>query len=174
MKASDKQVWKPIPDYLDYEVSAEGRVRSWKPIRNYAETPSEPRELSYKTDKYGYKVVRLYKNGKGRYFTIHRLVLCTFNRKPEKCEVCRHLDGNRSNNNISNLKWGSPKQNSEDSRKHGTLRLGEKVNTAILTEEDVKNLRERDCINYSDLARKYGVTPATIRNAFLGVTWKHV
>src|SRR5580765_1006210 len=34
--------------------------------------------------------------------------------------VCRHLDGDRNNNNLSNLAWGTPSENVRDSVLHGT------------------------------------------------------
>lgn len=174
MKASEKQIWKEVPCWPDYEVSDAGEVRSYKPKRNFAPTPKVPRLLSQRTNKQGYKVVRLYNNGLSKFFTVHRLVLEAFVGPAKKGLVCRHIDGNRVNNSLKNLSWGTPKENSRDSLKHGTMQLGEKVNTAVLTEDYITKLRKMKSVNYSREARKFSVTPATIRNAYLGVTWKHV
>jgi len=53
--------------------------------------------------------------------SIHRLVLETFIGKRPKGMVCRHLDGNSCNNKLSNLKWGTQKENIADAFKHGRL-----------------------------------------------------
>ena len=45
---------------------------------------------------------------------VHRLVLTVFEREPIEDEICRHLDGNPDNNNISTLQWSTQKQNQHD------------------------------------------------------------
>lgn len=58
--------------------------------------------------------------------------------------MCRHLDGNPKNNNIKNLKWGTPKRNSADRKKHGRTKgahKGEKHHFAKLTNKQVRKLR---------------------------------
>lgn len=167
-----EKVWKTIPDFSDYEVSSVGEVRSWKPLRNFAPLPKEPRLLSQKTDKYGYKAVRLFNDVGSKYVCVHRLVAGAFYGIEPAGLVVRHLDGNKWNNSVENLRWGTPKENSADSLKHGTRRFGEKINTAKLTEKEVMAIRGPAVgDNYSSLARRYKVTPSTIRNIILGKTW---
>lgn len=55
---------------------------------------------------------------------VHRLVLEAFGRPPEAGEVCRHLDGNPTNNHISNLAWGSRLENAQDMIQHGRSQKG--------------------------------------------------
>jgi hypothetical protein len=165
--------WRQVPFWPGYEVSDTGLVRSWKPQRNFAKTPDSPRVLLQKTDKYGYKVVRLYSNGRSKYVTVHRLVLFAFVVQEPIGKVCRHKDGNRSNNNLTNLEWGTPKENSADSLLHGTRVLGEKVNTAKLTLEAVLKIRQ-EAGTLTELSKRYGVTPTSIRNIKVGRTWANV
>ncbi len=52
---------------------------------------------------------------------VHQLVLGAF---VGPCPIgmeCRHLDGNPSNNFLSNLRWGTHLENMEDMRRHGSL-----------------------------------------------------
>lgn len=168
----DEQVWVQVPDWPEYEVSSKGQVRSWKPVRNKAKRPVEPRLLKQKTDKDGYKEVRLYKSGRSKSFKVHALVLRGFIGPPGPSIVCRHIDGIRDNNILTNLKWGTPKENSEDSLTHGTRRKGEDINTAKLTEKSVEIIKtSKDSL--SNLGRYYGVTPTTVRNVKVGRTWQH-
>lgn len=44
--------------------------------------------------------------GTKRSYTIHRLVASLFLDNPESKKCVRHIDGNRANNNVSNLAWG--------------------------------------------------------------------
>ena len=98
-------------------------------------------------------------------FPVHRLVLDAFvGPRPEGME-CRHLDGNPSNNALSNLCWGTPKENGEDAVAHGTSNRGSKSNTCKLTPEDVREIR-RLCadgtMKISEIAKIKGVTWANV------------
>lgn len=126
---------------------------------------------------------------------IHRLVLKTFDRLPRKGEECRHLDGNPFNNHISNLKWGTTKDNCYDKLKHGTFPRGENQPNTILTDNLVlkiytcwKKHEERYtrtnartihhfCKKLSIyLQNKYSITinSGIIYNILTGVTWTHI
>jgi hypothetical protein len=50
---------------------------------------------------------------------IHCLLLTVFVSPRPEGLVCRHLDGNPLNNNLSNLSWGTPRENYDDVIKHG-------------------------------------------------------
>lgn len=54
----------------------------------------------------GYYQVCLSLYGTKRSYTIHRLVANLFLDNPESKKCVRHKDGNRANNNVSNLFWG--------------------------------------------------------------------
>lgn len=67
---------------------------------------------------------------------------------------CRHLDDNRLNNNLSNLAWGTQKQNAEDRDRNGKTYRREKHPNHKLTNEIVGFIRDRA----KELPR-YGRTP---------------
>lgn len=69
---------------------------------------------------------------------VHRLVLRTFNRKPEQGEEGLHRDGDASNNHICNLRWGTQTENLEDRWRHGNGR-----SWAKLTDQQVAEIRAR-------------------------------
>jgi len=100
--------WLPISGWEGrYEVSSWGRVRriNCKPKKNTVGAN-------------GYDVVSLSREGKSYAFTVHRLVLEAFvGPCPEGCET-RHLNGNRADNRLENLKWGTAAQNSADRIRH--------------------------------------------------------
>jgi hypothetical protein len=89
------EIWKQIPDLPGYSVSNKGRV---------------------KKDSTG-QIMVLSKNGGYCRITIskhvHRLVADAFLKKPENKERCwvDHIDGDRSNNDVSNLRWVTPSEN---------------------------------------------------------------
>jgi lambda repressor-like predicted transcriptional regulator len=53
------------------------------------------------------------------------------------------------------------------------LSRGERCHNAVLTEQQVLEIR-RAGGGYAELARKYGVTPATVCDVLKGRTWKHL
>jgi DNA invertase Pin-like site-specific DNA recombinase len=78
--------------------------------------------------------------------------------------IIRHLDGNSLNNNLNNLKYGTYKENYNDSVRHGTNQIGIRNPRAVLSEEDVQDIRLRLSIGelQKNIAKKYGVNTATI------------
>lgn len=74
-------------------------------------------------DTGGYLQVCLYKSSIRSYKLIHHLILETFvGQKPFPKAVCRHLDGNKLNNTILNLEWGTYSENIQDSIFHKTFK----------------------------------------------------
>ena len=168
--------WRTIPGWPDYEVSNRGEVRSWKPLRNCAPRPTEPRLLSQKHDKDGYVRYSLYDYERGYWHTsAHVLVCLAFHgQKPSTNHVVRHLDGNRQNNYWKNVCWGTPAENSADSKHHETWVHGERVNTCKLTEAQVKEILSRPDETHAALAEEYGVTTGAIWHIRDRRTWKHL
>ena len=110
-----KEYWKPILNYEGlYEVSNWGRVRSldrWCSHRRGKQL-KKGRILKLCTNKGGYLYVYLWKNGKGKYFLVHRLVAEAFIPNPDNLPQVNHKDENKLNNNAENLEWCSAKYNS--------------------------------------------------------------
>lgn len=90
----------------------------------------------------GYSMVCLSKDGVQKTHFIHRLVLETFvGRCPKGMEAC-HNDGNRQNNTIGNLRWGTRTDNQADRINHGTSNRGERNGNATMTECLVHLIRQ--------------------------------
>src|SRR5215468_1964479 len=107
---------------------------------------SEWRTLTPAIDRKGYLRVHLrVPSGRSRTVKVHHLILKAFvGPRPAGCE-CRHLDGNPANNRVSNLCWGTPKENAQDTQRHGRLRpkRGEQHPLRKLTDAEVMEIRER-------------------------------
>lgn len=166
--------WRRIPWAAMYEVSLEGRVASWRPYRNNAPAPTSRRLLNVQRDKDGYSRIAIFDNdGVKRYVRVCRLVAELWHGSPTEGQVVRHLDGNNQNDNAWNLKWGTPIENSRDSKVHGTWVHGRRVNTCKLTETQVTEVLTT-CASHTELARKFGVTVGAIWHIRNRRSWKHV
>lgn len=172
------EVWKVVPGYPGYDVSNLGRVRSRRPLRNGAPRPAIPRVMPALPNSDGYPAVALYNGTKGSKWdvTVARLVLLTFQPKgSESGLMALHWDGNKANNQLSNLYWGTAKNNSDDSHRHGTYVHGTEVNTCILTEEQVRYvIRQRRKRRARLLARELRCSIYNIYAIWSGKTWKHL
>lgn len=89
------EVWKPINEYLGYEVSTFGRVRNAK----------TGRILKPGKDNLGYHLVTLYNNRKAKTLRIHTLVAVSFMSNFEEKICIDHINNNRGDNNLKNLRW---------------------------------------------------------------------
>ena len=93
------ELWKEIEGFENYQVSSWGRVRSangiLKPYRN----------------KKGYLKVGLSKDGKCHKKRVNRLVAMAFIDNPNDLPFVDHIDGNKENNSITNLRWVTDEEN---------------------------------------------------------------
>lgn len=114
------ETWRPIPGYEGaYEVSDRGRVRSLDRITDRGRR-WKGRLMTPCALQNGYLIVTLWREGKQRSPLVHRLVLTAFVGQPTEGTEGRHLDGNRCNNVLSNLSWGTHSENQYDQILHGT------------------------------------------------------
>lgn len=165
--------WRQIKWAPSYDVSDDGQVRSWLPLRNFAPVPSAPRMRKLAVDKDGYHKITLAVNGTRTDVRVCGLVAEAWHGPRPKGEVARHLDGSRTNDTPANVVWGTPQDNSDDAKRHGTLMRGSQVNTSRLSAEDVVAVKTSE-LGHSALARMYGVTPGAIWHIRNGRTWNHV
>lgn len=103
-------VFKPFPIKLDgyedkYKVSNDGRVWS-----EYLQDFMKPYY-----SKGGYMRVKVNFRDRNKKFMVHRLVAMAFipNSNPDEFTQVDHIDSNRTNNCVENLRWVTPKQNTQ-------------------------------------------------------------
>lgn len=146
------EIWKDIPGYEGrYEVSSFGRVRS------LTGTPKILRQSL----RGKYPSVTLAKDGSKKSATAHSLVcLAFYGPRPEKHEVM-HLDGDPTNNAVSNLSYGTASQNQRMRADHGTAYRGADHHKCRLTENEVYEIRAATS-GIRRLGAKYGVSRSTI------------
>ena len=99
------EIFKPIKGYEGiYEISNFGRVKSLPKIIGRRMKPESFMKCNVVN---GYAMVRLCKNYKVFNASVHRLVAEAFIPNPDNKPTVNHIDGNRLNNDISNLEWAT-------------------------------------------------------------------
>lgn len=103
------ELWKPIKNYENYyQISSFGRIKS------IHKKPHKILKLSLRSEYLG---TQLNKNGKGKTFSIHRLVSLSFFNNFDDRKIVNHKDGNKLNNHVLNLECITQKEN----RKHAEI-----------------------------------------------------
>ena len=98
----ESELYKPIPGYEDlYQITTLGRVYSTR----------RHMFLAGGKNSKGYRLVNLYRNGKGKTMKVHRLVATAFVPNEDGLEQVDHIDQNKTNNAAWNLRWASSAQN---------------------------------------------------------------
>jgi len=179
--------WKGIEGYPYYEVSNRGRVRSLsrRVLCGGGMRSVVGRILKTKKTKYGYPELNLCKDKDGRLptFLVHRLVLDAFRGpKPDPRMVCRHLDGDPTNNRLANLVWGTYKENMADKKRHGrhgtTYSAAGETNPGVkLTDKKVLRIRKLYATGeytQTAIAAAYGVSTAIVHDIVRRKAWKHI
>ncbi len=109
------EIWRDIEGFEGiYQISSQGRVKSLKRIDNNNH-PIKEKILKPNIDNRegkGYLGVRLCKNGKQKFFQIHRLVYETFVGKIPDDMQCNHINEKKDDNRLENLNLMTPKENS--------------------------------------------------------------
>lgn len=108
--------WRDVPGLTQYKVSWDGQVYSAK----------SKRQLKTPKNNSGYKTVCLYNKGSKTYF-VHELVAMAFlGHKREKGLQIDHIDKDKTNNNVNNLRQTTHrKNNSRKSNLTGVTQISE-------------------------------------------------
>lgn len=153
----------PVPGFPGYFVTKDGKVFSVK-------------ELAPMKHSDGYMRVCLYGKSRGKKRKgIHQILALTFLMQSGGEEV-RHIDGNKLNNSLSNLAWGTRAENAADMIVHGTSLRGEKNPKALISERQAIRIREEFNAGKTvlELSDKYKMTWYAIRRLLQGGNWKHL
>lgn len=156
----EEEVWKTHSVYTEYEVSTFGNVR--RKSTQYVMTAS--------VNGRGYSVVHLragIEGKNGKYLRVHRMVAETFlGEAPGPDYECDHLDRNRQNNYLGNLRWATHQENMDNSRKRRKQVFMDRPGIVLLDKETHELIREFNCL--AEACEEMGVKPAGVRDNIHG------
>ena len=142
--------------------------------------PKAPKKLTEITNRYGYKVVTLHINGKQYQKRINRLVAMAFIKNPNGLPQVNHIDGDKSNNNVSNLEWCTAIYNTNHAIKTGLrINSGEDFHSSKLSNKDVHKickLLEENKLKACEIPAKIGshCTIKMVHNILYTNVWKEI
>lgn len=162
----ENEIWKEICGFEGlYSASNLGRIRKepckiyYGDHRGYREEPQKIKKQTLRPT--GYYFVTISKERKRFGLSVHRLIAWAFLGKQENGIEVRHIDGNKKNNNINNLCYGTKSDNMRDSIKHRTFSMSEWHPCAKLTNEQVKEIKESNEY-YKDIGKRFDIHPHTV------------
>lgn len=159
--------WKQV-EGSEFVVSDHGNVIGRKP---------DTLMTCYKNKK-GYLKLNIWQHGRRKGVFLHRIVAQTFIPNPDNLPQVNHKDGNKENNQVSNLEWCDDSHNLAHAHASGLRTSSGNANgNSKLKDYMVKAIREsyKMGVPTKTMAKIYGVHQTTIQRAISGKRfWKHV
>jgi DNA-binding NarL/FixJ family response regulator len=165
---------KQIIGFENYWITDNGEVF------NYRGKGKTKRFIKVITKKEGYLQVPISINstGKQKQFYVHRLVAQHFIENSLNISCVNHKDGNKKNNNVTNLEWCTHKENSVHAFSNNLVKItkGENHHLAKLTKKQVIEIMEalKNGAKGKDLAKKYNLHVTAISGLKVGKHYKEI
>jgi hypothetical protein len=170
------EIWKPVLGYeTQYEVSDLGRVKAlahtvahWCGRR----IPKPERIVTQSRHSGGYLIVAL-RTGKKHY--VHRLVIAAFVGSAPSGRDVNHIDGDKTNNSLSNLEYCDRKHNVRHAIATGlqdNSGEGNGMNKYSAEAITLAHGMVQGGASCAAAARATGVGPATVEMVVAGKRWK--
>lgn len=156
-----------------YQITEQGHVYSLISGRYLSPSVRNKKSTRPKDRQNDYLAVGLYKKGDRRptIHSIHRLVALAYIPNPDNLPEVNHRDGNKRNNDVSNLEWNTRQENAEHSVRTGL----QKFKNRRFTDEQVRFIREHDgIVSRRELSERFGVSEKAIQSIQKKYTYKYV
>lgn len=177
------EVWKDIKGFVGiYQVSNLGNVKSLERYVNNGHQLVNEKVLKPIINSLGYAKVTLYKDGKRKIFSVHRLVAEAFIPNPENKPCIDHVNCIRSDNRLENLRWVTHSENNLNpltlDKFKGWVGVNNKFSKSVIQfTKDGELIRKWDSI--ADVKRELGIEVSHIgacctgkRKTAGGFKWK--
>lgn len=177
-----EEIWKDIEGYEDlYQVSNMGRIKS---LERYKENHGKLQKVEEKIKTMniknsGYQFVQLYKNNKYKNLMVHRLVAQAFIPNVDNKPQINHIDGNKLNNNVTNLEWCTNSENGKhawdtglkqctERLKEATRKTNKEYKSKPINQLDLQGNYIRTWLSAHEASRQLGIDRSTISQCCRG------
>ena len=135
MTEAIEEVWKQIEEFPDYKISNLGRVMSCKCCKWGKE-----KIMTIFNDRDNYQIICLSKKQR----RINRLMGLAFIPNPDNLPTVDHIDMNRQNNTLSNLRWASRKTQAQNrtSTRNDISETDPRLRQNIMTNDSQKKIKK--------------------------------
>lgn len=154
----------------NYLIYSDGRVYS-KYVNRFMSTPidnSRYRRVNFKIPSLNKRAVK---------YLVHRLVAQAFIPNPLNLGYVNHIDGDKLNNDVSNLEWVTASENQKHAYRIGLKSsVGVKNSRSILNEEQVLAIHDRMLLGEStpNISKDLGLSLNMLEKIRAHITWKHI
>lgn len=184
MANQSKEIWKQIASLKgkttrNYAVSNQGRLASY-------DDDLKDKLLLKPHLNGGFPLISVNSKGKSKALFVHNAVAEAFLKKRNSaCDHVIHLDHNKANNDVANLKWVTQKEQIEHNKKSPLVReaIARKVHSGAtakkLNEKKVLQLKKelwdpKRKLTFKKLAEKYGIAEMNLYRIKNGEMWFHI
>ncbi len=175
------EIWKNIPKFNnEYQISNQGRIKSVHAIilRSNGTTHTRVSKVLKPSIDHGYLKGAVCVNKRMIPYKIHRLVAEAFVDGYGLTKEVNHIDGNKLNNNASNLEWVSRSENMLHAVSTGLLPVtrGSQRSQAKMNEADVVLLKKMmvQGVRRKDICEKLNISIHMYKDVQRGKSWRHV
>ena len=169
-----KAEWRDIEGYKGiYQVSSQGKVRKLKSSGEY-----QYLNMGMSTDGYRRQALTNTEGVRSGHLKVHRLVAQAFIPNPENKPTVDHINGDKLNNTVENLRWATMAEQNRWSIEIGLKNIaGEHNGASKLRNSDVEDiigeLLKQDK-SITEIAKHYSIAISAISSINTGRKWSSV
>jgi hypothetical protein len=163
---NQKEIWKTIDGYENYQVSNLGNVKNLK-----------TNKILKKGNSRGYVCQVLSKNNIHKTFKNHRLVAQAFINNNQNKLFVNHINGIKTDNRVENLQWCTAKENTIHAIENNLIVFGSGENSRCVKLKEIQVLEIRELNKkYSQnyLSKIYNVSRGCISSIIYRKSWNHI
>ena len=166
-----QEEWKVHNIYSNYLISNLGNVKNIKTLYSLKKSILNT-----------YEYVYLSKDSKSKQYLVHKLVAETFLDKTDTSKIVNHIDGNKLNNNVTNLEWTTYSNNTIHAYKNNLInRINKNIQcvSKSIEQYDKDNKYIKEYKSVGSAAKECNILRKSIRKALNGGTnntgfiWKY-